>query len=201
MPPLFPNHRRDDALQSRAVIDFTTMWLFGLVSYHEISKIGLIALLIVGIYLIIMVTDTSDKNATSQSSSMNMAMPTKTVVPYPPGVPAISPTLPGKIPAYTTEDVRRYISSHALPAGLTVSGKQPAITKIEFISAHQANLLLQGKSIERPDTALVCYVELNGLFFKNSGSSSGATPPSATNSTAIEIFDAKTGNMLMYVVR
>src|SRR5216683_273716 len=38
MPPLFPNHSRDDALQSRAVLDFTTMWLFGLVSYHEISK-------------------------------------------------------------------------------------------------------------------------------------------------------------------
>jgi hypothetical protein len=38
MPPLFPNHRRDDALQSRAGIDFTTMWLFGLVSYHEISS-------------------------------------------------------------------------------------------------------------------------------------------------------------------
>ena len=38
MPPLFPNHNRDDALQSRAVIDFTTMWLFGLVSYHEISS-------------------------------------------------------------------------------------------------------------------------------------------------------------------
>src|SRR5258708_27067434 len=38
MPPLFPNHSRDDALQSRAVLDFTTMWLFGLVSYHEISR-------------------------------------------------------------------------------------------------------------------------------------------------------------------
>src|SRR5258708_29873016 len=39
MSPLFPNHSRDDALQSRAVLDFTTMWLFGLVSYHEISKV------------------------------------------------------------------------------------------------------------------------------------------------------------------
>src|SRR5260370_18028703 len=40
MAPIFPNQSRDDALQSRAVLDFTTMWLFGLVSYHEISNLS-----------------------------------------------------------------------------------------------------------------------------------------------------------------
>ena len=122
----------------------------------------------------------------------------RTVVTYPPGIPAIHPQsgsaqTPGS-PAFTAADVTHYIQTQGFIR--TTSGAVPAIAQIEFITAQEASALLQGESIGRPDNALVCYVVLTGSFRAN-----GPVPPGATIPivhTAYEVFDAHTGNLLMY---
>jgi|SRR5579884_901008 hypothetical protein len=117
----------------------------------------------------------------------------RTVVRYPPGVPAIRPHIAG-IPSFTAADVAQYIKTGS--SIRTISRAVPAITKTEFITAQQASNLLQGESIGRPDNALVCYVELRGPFHVEGPLPQGASNP--TLSTAYELFDAQTGNLLMW---
>lgn len=116
-----------------------------------------------------------------------------TANPYPPGSPAIQPHLPG-IPSFTLADVANYIQTKSFMT--TTSGTPPVITNAEFITAQQASALLDGEYIGRPDNALVCYVELQGPFRVKGPLPSGATVP--TVNTGYELFDAQTGNLLMW---
>lgn len=148
------------------------------------TMVGVVGLLI----LVIVIGATFSSHANATASLLQ-----RTVVPYPPGVPAIKPHTSGT-PAFTTTDVAQYIASQSLLR--TTSGQSPKVIKSEFITAQEASTLLQGEYIGRPDNALVCYVELQGPFH-----TVGPLPPGATNptlSTGYEVFDASTGNLLMY---
>ncbi len=120
-----------------------------------------------------------------------------TVVSYPPGVPAIQPRASLQSqggPAFTADDVTVYIQTQSFIR--TTSGAVPTITQITFMTAQQASALLQGEDIGRPDNALVCYVALEGSF-----QTRGPLPPGAANPIvhiAYELFDAQTGNLLMW---
>lgn len=118
----------------------------------------------------------------------------KTVVAYPPGGKAITPHL-NAIPSYTTGDVRQFILASGLDQ-TTTAGTPSTITKIAFMTTSQASTLLQGESIGRPDGAMVCYVELRGPFTIEGPVPAGATLPTAQR--AYDIFDAQTGNILMW---
>lgn len=119
----------------------------------------------------------------------------KTQITYAPGSPAIQPHL-NAIPSYTTADVEQYIKTYGFRGGPTTTKNPPTILKIEFITSQQANTLLNGEFIGRPDSSLVCYVELQGPFIQG-----GPHPPTAqipTFNVGIEIFDAQTGNILLW---
>ena len=111
----------------------------------------------------------------------------------------IKSTLSG-IPAFTSSDVIRFISTHSSPLGPTTTGMPPTIVSIEFITSKQASQRLLGEWIGVPDTAIVCYVKLYGPFTN----SDVPSPPGAIikpSNTATEIFDAQTGNLLVVSTR
>ncbi len=115
------------------------------------------------------------------------------------GVPAITPTRHGT-PAFTAADVRRYYLIHSFSAGPTVSGAPPTIVSIRFITTKDAQALMGGEPIGLPDNAMVCYVELRGPFYpKYVSVPPGQTLP-ATFDAGVEVFDAQTGNLLLWGV-
>ena len=118
--------------------------------------------------------------------------------PYPSGGPAIQPRITAadaSTAAYTEADVRQYLATH--PAFPTVDGTEPVIAKVLFIPASEASALMRGASIGRPDTTLVCYVEVHGNL-----STSWVHVPKpgvypATARVGVLVFDAQTGNALI----
>jgi hypothetical protein len=116
-----------------------------------------------------------------------------------PGRPAIRPTQAGT-PAFTETDVREYLATNVFPGGVTLSGASPAITEIMFVTSKQASDIMKGEYVGLPHTAPVCYVQLQGPFSSESHSSpKGARP--ATYQLGEMVFDAQTGNLLMWGVR
>ena len=108
--------------------------------------------------------------------------------PAPQGDPAIRPHL-SAVPAFTTQDMTRYVTSHPLPGN---SGT-PTITRNVFLPSQDVAARI-GVPIGRAAAALVGYVELQGSFaFPNL---LGGAP--VTYSAAFEVFDAQTGNLLVY---
>ena len=118
------------------------------------------------------------------------------------GVPAIVPSLHGtsnEVPAITKADVIRYINANGYDGGPVVNGGHVVIEKIQFISAKQASTLIRGESADRPDTTIVCYVQLRGPFIIEALD----VPLGVTNQVppvlrGYEIFDAYTGNELQW---
>ena len=118
--------------------------------------------------------------------------------PYPPGGPAIQPRITGADPstaAYTEADVRQYLAAH--PMLPTTDGTEPVIAKVLFIPASQASALMRGASIGRPDTTLVCYVEVHGNLSTSwvRVPEPGLMPGPAH--VGVLVFDAQTGNLLI----
>ncbi len=72
-----------------------------------------------------------------------------------PGVPAITPTMPGHIPAFTAVDVCAYIHAHPFEPGIDDS----KITSILFIPSSEAFTLMKGEQTGLADNEMVCYVE------------------------------------------
>ena len=117
-----------------------------------------------------------------------------------PGRPAIQPRWPattGKTPGFTADDVAQYTKVHGFAGGPTVSGDEPAITKVMFIGGGEARKLLGGETVDRPDDYLVCYVELSGPFLLSGMSLPPGVKPAIVQ-TAFEVFDAHTGNLLVF---
>ena len=119
---------------------------------------------------------------------------TEPALPPSAGVPAL--THAGGGPP-TTADVKAFVTKYGFPGGKTVTGTAPAILQITLMSAKQAKALLKGESTDRPDTAMVFYVQLAGPFVL----SGIPTPPGVkpiTVQRAEELFDATTGNLILY---
>jgi len=98
--------------------------------------------------------------------------------------------------AFTESAVRQYVMDHQFR---TTDGTTPTIAKVLFIPASEASSLMGGESIGRPDTTLVCYVEVHGNL-----SRAGIVheiSPASTNTQPAQVgrlvFDAQTGNLLI----
>lgn len=89
--------------------------------------------------------------------------------------------------------------TNGFPGGKTVRG-QPTIQSVDFMAASAANIKLQnylrGGRVHIFDMATVIVVELAGPFIITKGPS-WAKSPLYVN-TAVEVFDAATGNLLFY---
>jgi hypothetical protein len=104
------------------------------------------------------------------------------------GNSAIQPHL-SAIPAFTTQDMAQYVTSHPLPGSTGAA----SITRNVFLPSQDVVQRI-GVPIGRAAATLVGYVELQGSFaFPNL---QGGAP--FTYAAAYEVFDAQTGNLLMY---
>ncbi len=110
--------------------------------------------------------------------------------PPPVGVPAIRPHLP-TIPAYTAEDVQRYFQQ----TGAQSAMGHVTVLRVLFISSQEVCARLQGESTGFALETLVCFVELQGVFYPHTYPPGFHPLPS---SYAYEVFDAQTGNLVMF---
>jgi len=115
------------------------------------------------------------------------------------GAPAITPRAQPdqKTGAWFTEDdVATFFKDRV--RSFDASEAPVTITKVLFVTSAQASALMQGEFIGRPDSDLLCYVESQGSFLL-------PAPPFARREgqqpefghTAISVFDARTGNLLI----
>lgn len=114
------------------------------------------------------------------------------------GMPAIQPTLSTGEVRFTVQDVQAYLQKHPFPSGPTTTGKAAIIRTIDFITSKDASLRLHGASIGLADTDIVCYVELYGPFSTTKVSLPPGAKPLPPSDLGVEVFDALTGNRLMW---
>jgi hypothetical protein len=111
------------------------------------------------------------------------------------GLPGIKPH-PGvadpMVPAFTAQDVTRYFAT--IPNyGRFDSSTPTSVIDVQFLTAQQAEATLRTTLAPTPADRLVCVVKIDGTFI--STGPPGARP--TTSATALIVFDAHTGNILV----
>jgi hypothetical protein len=93
-------------------------------------------------------------------------------------------------PTFTESDVAAFVATHSMP--YQVPGTpHPVIARVEFLSAKDASVQFGGENFGVTDGTVLCVVHLTGAFQGNS-----PVGVSATTSTAVLVFDARTGNLI-----
>jgi hypothetical protein len=123
-----------------------------------------------------------------------------------PGTPAIHPTLPGSVPAFTEADVLAYYHVSGIGVPFTSPGgiAPNRIVSIQFISADAAATSLRTDiGMVAPDH-LVCLVQLTGKYTLQGFPVPNLGPSAPTPDTAHRyfthantVYDAVTGNLLV----
>ncbi len=101
------------------------------------------------------------------------------------------------LPASPLLMCRTYLKTHPFVGGPTVKGVRASIVSIQFITSEQASVLMRGEQTGLPPTASICYVKLHGPFTPVAPLAPGAKQL-PTVPYGVEIFDAQTGNLLMW---
>ncbi len=120
---------------------------------------------------------------------------------YVDGAPAIQPHASQNAPAgpaFTQADVIAYLDKYGfLPLA---PGAHLQILTIQFVPAKQASQLMDGESVGRPDDYLVCYVKVEGPFLTAGLKLSPQAKAPKTVKYGDAVFDAHTGNLLVWGV-
>jgi hypothetical protein len=99
-------------------------------------------------------------------------------------------------PRYSEVDAIQYVTAHPMPRNHAGSAEHPTAVVARFMTIAQVSALIQGGSTGLPDDALVCYVELQGNFIFP-----GPDGPGPTYHRGYEVFDAYSGNLLLFGAR
>jgi hypothetical protein len=114
------------------------------------------------------------------------------------GSPAIRPTSSGggpDMPAFTVADVQRYAQDHNTRGVGAYSSRTPVtVVRIEFLTESALRARIPGARAV-PSTTLVCYVQYGGDFLYYRGAPGSQT--AAQSPRSAEVFDARSGNLLM----
>lgn len=167
---------------------------------NSIREAKLMVLLLCGGTLLVVFfifTSTSSVAAspasTTQTSAARQMQSAQRPLSQPTGSPAIRPrTTLTTGPAFTESDVQQYVTKTGMPHNLA-SGSSFAIMSVTFMTSREVVARLQGEATGLPDTTLLCFVELQGTFvFAGPQGTTGAFQH------GYEVFDAHTGNILMW---
>ena len=106
----------------------------------------------------------------------------------PEGRRAILPIQPG-VPAFRAEDARAYAAHDRIPGGVA---KGVRVRDVQFLTSSDLSMRLKVAGTGLAGAAQVCLVELEGdfAFMTPRGSA-------AHDHRAYEVFDARTGNLMM----
>jgi len=156
---------------------------------------GLLILIVAGIALVVGVSVISASAAQgTKISQATRPIPLGNLNQYAPGVAAIKPhlaTSSGTAPTFTATDAEQYVTAHPFANTNVTVIETPTVIQATFMTSAALSAQLDGESIGRPDTALVCYVKLQGTFLFM-----GPKGPLTTH-IAYEVFDAETGNLIL----
>ena len=174
---------------------------------HSIRIVGSLAIISLNIVLSVQTNGTNTNGDPSPPPPRHTPLgPIHSPIPrsYATGLPAIRPhsisSSPGT-PGFTVADVKAYIPTASQPRLVPVHGAHLTIEKVVFISSKEATQLMQGESPGLPNDALVCFVLLKGPFYVQVDHAPGSLAnPAATATEIDEVFDAHTGNLLVWTV-
>ena len=100
-------------------------------------------------------------------------------------------------PAFTEQDIRDHFQQNPI---LTTEQVPASITNVSFLTSKEASEYIHRASLELPDRAIVCLVELQGHFILHGVSRPlGAQVPHAQHITCV--FDAQTGRRISFHAR
>ena len=125
--------------------------------------------------------------------SVPVPVETEPALPPSAGVPAVIHAGGGPP---TNADIRAFVAKYGFSGGKMAKGGVPTILAVTLMPAKQAKALLKGESTDRPDTAMVYYVQLAGPFVLTMPTPPGVKP--ITVQKGEELFDATTGNLILY---
>lgn len=116
----------------------------------------------------------------------------------PKGAPAMHPVHPDRVPAFTADEVRQFLTSTPGPIGIQ---GEPGVTisRVDCsVTAKDVSVILHGKSTGLPADVPLCYVELAGTFtFSSPPTRTSPHLKAVTFNTGFRVFDAKTGNIML----
>jgi hypothetical protein len=127
-------------------------------------------------------------------NKLKYALPTGTPL-QPVGATAITPTSKDT-PAFTKDDVIRYVKTHNIPFNIA-SLSDISSVQVSFITSKEVNDRLNRSNTNIPDNYLLCFVELTGKFEFPGPPDANGKPTLGVYQSAYEVFDAKTGNLLL----
>jgi hypothetical protein len=116
----------------------------------------------------------------------------------PRGVTCVRPTKTGAIPAFSNQELSIFVLNHPVPLIEQLEPRMKITTVDCTYTAKRLAVVLPNKELGLPDDTPLCYVELQGKF-------SVRTPPSKEVrrlkplifSKSFEVFDARTGNLML----
>ena len=118
------------------------------------------------------------------------------------GAPVQTPGMPALKPHFTESDVRAYIAQHPFLLARTLDGKAAPISKVQFVTSAQAEAIFQEPTGAAPND-MVCIVWFAGSLLPSVNGppvfgtpTPGPTPTPTIASSAAEVFDVTTGNLL-----
>lgn len=111
------------------------------------------------------------------------------------GVPAIQAHADHSL--LTSTEVTAYVTTHPFIGGPTTTGASPQVVTLQLVTSKQAFSLTGGESIGVPDAVPVYYVVLHGPF-RMVGVRVPIGTKIGTSNKVEEVFDAQTGNMLLW---
>ena len=118
---------------------------------------------------------------------------------YTDGAPAIPSHKDGTL--LTATDVQQYVSTHPFPGGPVVPGAQLKIQVLQLMTSQEASIQMRGEYIGLPDNASVYYVVVKGPFLLTGIPSVTSIKGPNKFELGEEVFDAKTGNRLVWGIR
>jgi hypothetical protein len=149
-----------------------------------------------GIFVVFILVGCGNTPPTTYSGTpkLKLALPAGTPQ-QPVGVKAITPTS-NDVPAFTKDDVIKYVKTHNIPFNVAPLSDITDV-QVSFITSKEVNARLNRQNTHIPDNYLLCFVTLTGKFIFPGPPTVDGKTSSATYQRAFEVFDAKTGNLLM----
>jgi hypothetical protein len=112
------------------------------------------------------------------------------------GARAVQPTLSNRGPVIREEDVINFALRYPIPKTTRLGGARVARTDCGMTTANLPTILISSVRFLGSDRN-ICYVELDGSFFLSVPPSPERKRSTLSYAKAFEIFDAKSGNLLL----
>ena len=103
-------------------------------------------------------------------------------------------------PNIARANVETYMLKHPFPSGPLMPGASLKILSIDLITSRACAIRLNGEETGLSDTAFVYYVKVQGPFSTAMVPLAPGAKPFPPASFGIEVFDAQTGNLLIWSI-